>query len=81
MSCNNVVVMPKQTQCVRVMVGIKIPVHVPELDIYVTHDEIDTKLSYKLDKEKLPLAIEQALSKAKASGEFDGEKGDRGEKG
>lgn len=35
----------------------------------------------KLDKTALPTAINDALTQAKASGEFDGEKGEKGDKG
>lgn len=35
----------------------------------------------KLDKTALPTAINDALARAKASGEFDGAKGDKGDKG
>lgn len=80
MSCNNVVVIPK-VNCVRAMVGVKMPVYVPSLDDYATKEFVYEKMEHKLDATKLDEAIYGALAQAKASGEFKGDKGEKGEKG
>ena len=60
--------------------SIKVPTKVSELDNdkgYLTEHQ---DISGKLDADRLPEAINSALSQAKASGEFDGVKGDKGDK-
>lgn len=62
-------------------VDVKVPTKTSELEndrgFLTEHQDI----SGKLDKEKLPEAIDDALAQAKESGEFDGKDGAPGEKG
>lgn len=81
MSCNNVVVIPKSNECVRVMVGVKMPVYIPQLDSYATKEFVHEKMEQKLDVTKLNEAIYGALAQAKASGDFKGDKGADGKDG
>lgn len=60
---------------------VKVPTKTSELEndsgFLTEHQDI----SGKLDKEKLPEAIDDALTQAKESGEFNGKDGEKGEKG